>query len=158
MIAMRVIGLMALGAGLLGCGSSRTSTPSVTGRWNVVFTSVAAQQGQQGEQTTFTVSLVQSGTALTGSLTSLVQPSSCFPANPPLSGSALSGQLTQGGGEAIANFHATIQLPGTGASTNPLSLVGDLGPTGGGGSYTLQSGVPAGCGFPEGTFAMNLLP
>src|SRR5437660_8143722 len=54
-----------------------------------------------------------------------MQPSSCFPASPSLSGSALSGQLTQQG-EAIANFHATIQLPGTGTATNPLNLVGDL--------------------------------
>src|SRR5689334_13049607 len=89
-IGMRVMCLAALCTGLLGCGSS--SKPSVTGRWNVVFTGAAAQQGQQGEQTTFSVSLVQSGTGLTGSLTSLVQPSSCFPANPALSGSALSGQ------------------------------------------------------------------
>jgi hypothetical protein len=61
MIGMRAICLAVLCSGLLGCGSS--STPSVTGRWNVVFTGAAAQQGQQGEQTTFTVSLVQSGTA-----------------------------------------------------------------------------------------------
>lgn len=155
MIGMRVICLAAFCSGLLGCGFSSTS--SVTGRWNVVFTSAAAQQGQQGEQTTFTVSLVQSGTGLTGSLTSLVQPSSCFPANPPLSGSALSGQVTKGG-EAIANFHAMIQLPGTVSTTNSLNLVGDLGTTSGGGLYTLQSGVPSGCQFPRGTFTMNVTP
>jgi len=155
MIGMRAICLAALCSVLLACGSSSKS--SVTGRWNVVLTGAAAQQGQQGEQTTFTVSLVQSGAGLTGSLTSLVQPSSCFPASPPLSGSALSGQLTQQG-EAIANFHATIQLPGTGTATNPLNLVGDLGTTSGGGLYTLESGVPSGCQFPTGTFSMNLMP
>ena len=156
MTRMRAIGLAVLCSGVLGCGSS-PSTPSVTGLWKVVFTSAAPQQGQQGEQTTFTVSLTQSGTGLTGSLTSLVQPSSCFPASPPLSGSALNGQLTQRG-EAIANFHATIQLIGTGVATNPLNLVGDLGTTGGSGLYTLASGVPSGCQFPTGTFTMNLLP
>jgi hypothetical protein len=155
MIRMRAICLVALCSGLLACGSSSKS--SVTGRWNVVFTGTVAQQGQQGEQTTFTVSLVQNGTVLTGSLTSLVQSSSCFHASPPLSGSALSGQLTQQG-EAIPNFHATIQLPGTGTATNPLSLVGDLGPTGGGGLYTLESGIPSGCQFPTGSFTMNLMP
>ena len=157
MTGMRAICFITLCAGWLGCGSSSTSMPSVTGRWNVVFTSAVAQQGQQGEQTTFTVSLIQSGTGLTGSLTSLVQPSSCFPASPPLSGSALSGQVTREG-EAIANFHATIQLPGAGTTTNPLNLVGDLGTTAGGGMYTLESGVPGGCHFPAGTFSMNLLP
>ena len=156
MIGMRVVCLAILCSGVLGCGSS-PSTPSVTGRWNVVFTSAAAQQGQQGEQTAFTVSLIQSGTGLTGSLTSLVQPSSCFPASPPLSGSAVSGQVTQGG-EAIANLHATIQLIGTGAVTNPLNLVGDLGTTSGSGLYTLVSGVPSGCQFPKGTFTMKPLP
>jgi len=155
MSGMRAICLVALCSGLLGCGSSSKS--SVTGRWNVVFTGAAAQQGQQGEQTTFTVSLVQNGTGLTGSLTSLVQPSSCFPANPPLTGSALSGQLTQQG-EAIANFHATIQLPGTATATNALSLVGDLGTTSGGEIYTLESGIPSGCRFPTGTFNMSLMP
>ena len=155
MIDMRAISLVVLCATLLGCGGS-SSMPSVTGRWNVVFTSAAAQQGQQGEQTTFTVSLTQSGTGLTGSLISLVQPSSCFPASPPVSGSALSGQVTQGG-EAIANFHATIQLPGTGATTNPLDLVGDLNTTGGNGLYTLESGIPSGCQFPKGTFTMNMV-
>src|SRR5215467_8694118 len=94
MIGMRVICVAVLCCAVLGCGSS-PSTSSVTGRWNVVFMSAAAQQGQQGEQTTFTVSLVQSGVALTGSLTSLVQPSSCFPTSPPLSGSAVNGQVTQ---------------------------------------------------------------
>jgi hypothetical protein len=155
MIGMRAICLAALCSGLLGCGSSSKS--SVTGRWNVVFTSAAAQQGQLGEQTTFAVSIVQSGTGVTGSLTSLEHSSSCFPANPPLSGSTLSGQVTQEG-EAIANFHATIQLPGTGSATNSLNLVGDLGTTSGGGVYTLQSGVPSGCQFPTGTFTMNVMP
>ena len=157
MIGMRAICVITLCAGLLDCGSSSTSMPSVTGRWNVVFTSAVAQQGQPGEQTTFTVSLIQSGAGLSGNLTSLVQPSSCFPASPPLSGSALSGQVTQKG-EANANFHATIQLPGAGTTTNPLNLVGDLGTTAGGGMYTLESGVPGGCHFPAGTFSMNLLP
>jgi hypothetical protein len=156
MIGMRAICLAGLCSVLLGCGSS-SSTSSATGRWNVVFTSTAAQQGQQGERTTFTVSLIQSGTALTGSVTALAQPSSCFPANSPLSGAALSGQVTQGG-EAIANLHASIQLPGTGAATNPLDLVGDLGATAGAGMYTLKSGVPPGCQFPAGTFTMNPLP
>ena len=154
MLGMRAICLAALCSGLFGCGSSSIS--SVTGHWNVVLTGVAAQQGQQGEQTTFTVSLTQSGAGLTGSLISLVQPSSCFPASPPLSGARLSGQVTQGG-EAIANFHATIQLPGTGTATNPLSLVGNLGTTSGGGMYTLESGVPSGCQSPVGTFTMNVL-
>ena len=155
MIGMRAICMVALCSALLGCGSSSKS--SVTGRWNVVFISTAAQQGQQGEQTTFTVSLVQNGSGLTGSLTSVVQPSSCFPANPPLSGSALTGQLTKQG-EAMANFHATIQLPGTGSASNPLNLVGDLGTTSGGGLYTLESGVPSSCQFPTGTFTMNVMP
>ncbi len=156
MIAMRAFCLAAVCSALLGCGSS-SSTPSVTGRWNVVLTSAVAQQGQQGEQTTLTVSLTQSGTGLTGSVTSLVQASSCFPANPPLSGAALSGQLTQGG-EGKANFQAAIQLPGNGATTNPLDFLGDLGATGGAGLYTLKSGVPPSCGFPSGTFTMNPLP
>jgi hypothetical protein len=156
MIGMRAFCLAALCSALLGCGSS-SSTSSATGRWNVVLTSAAAQQGQQGEQATFTVSLIQSGTALTGSVTSLVQPSSCFPADSPLFGAALSGQVTQGG-EAIANFQAAIQLPGTAATTNPLDLMGDLGATSGAGVYSLKSGTPPGCEFPSGTFTMNPLP
>jgi len=155
MIGMRAFCLAALCSASLGCGSS-SSTPSVAGRWNVVFMSAAPQQGQPGEQTTFTVSLMQSGTALTGSVTSLVQASSCFPANSPLSGAALSGQVTQGG-EAIANFEAAIQLSSAGATTNPLDLMGDLGATGGAGLYSLKSGVPPGCEFPSGTFTMNPL-
>ena len=51
MIGMRAICLAALCSVLLACGSSSKS--SVTGRWNVVLTGAAAQQGQQGEQTTF---------------------------------------------------------------------------------------------------------
>ncbi len=121
---------------------------TATGTWRAVMTSTTAQAGQQGEQAILLVSLQQNGKALTATVNTVLQQSNCFPTGTVV-GTALKGQVTLPGGEAISNLQLTGSLgSGTGIATM-LNMTGGMqsDANSSAGTFTLNpnsSGCPIG--------------
>jgi hypothetical protein len=139
----------------VGCGSSPKPI-TATGLWNVDLVS-AVPSGQEPSLASLQLTITQKTNTLEGSVTAVVQQSSCFP---PVSanGSTLRGQVKLPGGEAMENLDVSVLLPASNAS-DTLNLKGSMqaDANSAAGTYMLTD-LPAGCSSATGTFTMKRLP
>jgi hypothetical protein len=157
MIRIEKICLFLSCVAMFGCGGA-SSPKTATGIWRAVMTSTTAQTGQQGEQAILLVFLQQNGKALTATVNSILQQSSCFPAGS-ITGATLKGQVILPGGEAISNLQLTGALGSGTGSPIVLNMTGGMqsDAKSGAGGFTLNPNF-SGCPIGSGTFQMTRMP
>jgi len=160
----RLLLLLALSL-VVGCGQYsmpgfNTKQPDANGTWNVSFAPSLSPAIPTSPGVTLSVKFTQTGTDLSGTVTSVIgEPSFCFPGLSTAGTTfTASGQLNPPV-EAGANLFLTVTfMPmGTQAPTQMLTLQGALntGSTTAAGVYNFPSAT-SGC--TQGTFTMTKMP
>ena len=125
MIRIETLWLLISCMAMFGCGGMSSSPKTASGTWQAVLTSTSAQAGLQGEQAILILFLKQNGNALSGTINTVVQQSSCF-SNNAVVGATLKGQVNLPGGEAISNSQLSAPLNSNGAMATTLKLTGAM--------------------------------
>ncbi len=149
MKSIRVLVLILLAVAMAACGANSARTDPANGAWSEALSSSTGQP-----LGSFTVSITQNNTALTGSGMNFVNMGSleqCFG-----TGTVMSGQMAQGmmnGGTMTMTLSWTAPNNG---GTDTLAMQGNMamGMGSGSGTYTLTGQAP-GCVSQQGTYTMT---
>jgi len=136
--------IFVLSLALSGCGNSSSSNSTINGNWTATLTGT--------QDLSFTVSLTQSGSAVSVTNLSFTTSQSCFDTGATATGSfTLAGNT---GGVTTGTFGMTIQSASSNSNgSNTLALTGTLTNNSITGNWTLN-GTGLGC-TGSGTFTMT---